>query len=109
MTKYIHCNFSNKQEENNFEVKIGGVKLPISKFKYLGSILQNDRKINKDFTHIIQVGWLKSQKTSRVICVYHVNLCFCLCQLNLPNDNFFFGEAWFIPDIMALIHRSQGC
>jgi len=68
MTKYIHCNFSNKQEENNFEVKIGGVKLPISKFKYLGSILQNDRKINKDFTHIIQVGWLKSQKTSRVIC-----------------------------------------
>ncbi|KAL5126170.1 hypothetical protein HKD37_14G038851 [Glycine soja] len=37
----------------------------LSKFKYLGSIIQNDGKNNED---VIQVGWLKWRKALRVIC-----------------------------------------
>lgn len=63
--KYIHYNFSNKQEDDRD--KNWRCHTTISKFNHLGSILQNGRKINKDSTHIIQVGWLKYQKTSEVI------------------------------------------
>lgn len=63
--KYIHYNFSNKQEDDRD--KNWRCHTTISKFNHLGSILQNGRKINKDSTHIIQVGWLKYQKTPEVI------------------------------------------
>ena len=36
-------------------------------FKYLGSIIQKDGKINSDVNHRIQAGWLKWRAT-RVLC-----------------------------------------
>lgn len=43
-----------KQEENDLEVNLGEVILHVSRCKYLGSVLQNDGKINEDVTHRIQ-------------------------------------------------------
>lgn len=40
------------------------------KFKYPGSILQNEVEINEDATHRINAGWLKWRKASGIIC-YH--------------------------------------
>lgn len=57
---YMHCNFSKRQEEYNLKVKMGeNVISQVSIFKYLGSILQNEGKINEDATQRIQAEWLK--------------------------------------------------
>ena len=50
----MHCNFSNIQENFGLEVKLGDVIPQVSKFKYLGSIIQDDREINEDVTHRIE-------------------------------------------------------
>lgn len=42
----MHCKFSKNLEESDLEVKIGDVTPYVSKFKYLGLILQNDGEIN---------------------------------------------------------------
>lgn len=42
------------------------------KFKYPGSILQNEVEINEDATHRINAGWLKWRKASGIICDYKV-------------------------------------
>lgn len=55
----MHCKFSKNQEESDLEVKIGDVTPYVSKFKYLGLILQNDEDINEDVTRRIQGSWLK--------------------------------------------------
>jgi len=65
----MHCNFSKKQEDYDSELKIEKVISQLSKFKYSGSIIQNDGKINED---VIQVGWLKWRKALGVICDHKV-------------------------------------
>lgn len=68
-TEYMHCKFSKRQTSDDVEVKMGEDVIPqVSKFKYLGSILQNDGEIHEDVTHRIQAGWLKWRKASGVLC-----------------------------------------
>ena len=43
----MHCKFSKNLEESDLEVKIGDVTPYVSKFKYLGLILQNDVMVVK--------------------------------------------------------------
>ncbi|RDY13789.1 hypothetical protein CR513_01247, partial [Mucuna pruriens] len=45
-TKYMHCKFSKKQEQNDLEIKMG----------------------KDDVTHKILVGWLKWRKSFRIVC-----------------------------------------
>lgn len=45
----MQCIFSKTREEHDLEVKVGeGVTLQVPVFKYLRSILQNDKEINRD-------------------------------------------------------------
>jgi len=39
----------------------------VTRFKYLGSILQNAEEIESDVSHRIQVGWLKWRRDSCVL------------------------------------------
>ena len=39
-----------------------------SHFKYLGSIIQNDREINSEVNHRIQAGWWKWRSATGVLC-----------------------------------------
>ena len=43
-------------------------------FKYLGSIIQNDKDIEGDIDHRIQVEWIKWMSVSRVPCDGKVSL-----------------------------------
>jgi len=53
----MQCNFSNRQEDFGSKVKLGEDVIPqVSKFKYLGSIIQDDGEIDEDVTHRIQAG-----------------------------------------------------
>lgn len=38
-----------------------------SQFRYLGFIIQNDRKIVSDTNHKIQAGWLERRRTTGVL------------------------------------------
>jgi len=68
-TEYMECKFSKKQANNDMEVKIGEHIIPqVSKFRYLGSILQRDGEIDGDVTHRIQAGWTKWRNASGVLC-----------------------------------------
>jgi len=40
----------------------------VTRFKYLGSIVQNDGEIEADVNHRIQAGWLKWRRASGVLC-----------------------------------------
>ena len=65
----MHCKFSKRQVDSDLEVKIGEDIIPqVTKFRYLGSIVQSDGEINDDIMHRIQAGWLKWRKASGVIC-----------------------------------------
>jgi len=51
------------------EVKVGDHTIPqVTRFKYLGSIVQNDGEIEADVSHRIQAGWLKWRRASCVLC-----------------------------------------
>ena len=53
-TEYMECKFNKRPTNNNLEVKIGEYVIPkVSSFRYLGSIIQSDKEINKDVTHSI--------------------------------------------------------
>jgi Reverse transcriptase (RNA-dependent DNA polymerase) len=68
-TEYMHCKFSKVQVDSELVVKLGEDIIPqVTKFRYLGSIVQSDGEINEDITHRIQAGWLKWRKASGVIC-----------------------------------------
>jgi len=54
-TEYLHCCFSGREE-----VTIEGMTIPkVDKFKYLGSIIQQNGNINEDINQRIKVGWVK--------------------------------------------------
>ena len=55
-TEYLHCCFSGRIEEER-EVTLDGRQIPkVDKFKYLGSIIQQNRDIDEDINQRIRVG-----------------------------------------------------
>jgi len=68
-TDYMECKFSKRRSMSTLEVKVGDHIIPqVTRFKYLGSIVQNDREIEADVSHRIQAGWLKWRRASGVLC-----------------------------------------
>jgi hypothetical protein len=54
--EYIKCDFNTTTQEE-VDVRLDGQVLPKKDiFRYLGSILQNDRDIDEDVSHRIKVG-----------------------------------------------------
>ena len=65
----MECNFSGRRSRSTLEVKVGDHIFPqVTRFKYLGSLVQNDGEIEADVSHRIQVGWLKWRRASSVLC-----------------------------------------
>lgn len=57
--EYMECNFSKRQSISSLEMKVGDhTTTQVTRFKYLGSIVLNNREI-EDVNHRIQVKWLK--------------------------------------------------
>ena len=68
-TEYMECKFSNRRGNSTLEVKVGDHIIPqVTRFKYLGSVVQNDGEIEADVNHRIQDGWLKWRRASGVLC-----------------------------------------
>ena len=68
-TKYLRCIFSGKESIGEPEVTVGGeVVACMSKFKYLGSVIQSNGEIDGDVTNRIQAGWLKWRAATGVLC-----------------------------------------
>lgn len=56
-TKYLECKFSDVMPKDDVEVRLDThVIQKIRSFKYLGSIIQGDGQIDKDFTHVLVQG-----------------------------------------------------
>ena len=67
-TEYLHCCFSGREEEGG-EVTIDGLSIPkVEKFKYLGSIVQQNGEIDEDINQRIKVGWQKWKQATGVLC-----------------------------------------
>jgi len=65
----MECNFSKMRSRPTLEVKVRDHIIPQpTRFKYLGSIVQNDREIEAYLNHRIQAGWLKWRRASGVLC-----------------------------------------
>ena len=63
-TEYMRCDFSTTtQEEKGISLK-GQVVPRKDTFRYLGSMLQRDRDIDEDVSHIIKAGWMKWRQAS---------------------------------------------
>ena len=68
-TEYMRCNFSGIESIGEPEVSIRGEAVACtSKFKYLGSVIQNNGEIEGDVTNRIQIGWLKWRAATGVLC-----------------------------------------
>ena len=68
-TEYMECKFGKRCTNFNLEVKIrNDTILQVTRFKYLGSIIQNDGEIEGDVNYRIQTGWLKWKSASGIIC-----------------------------------------
>ena len=56
-TEYLHCRFNVGGGGLVDEVVIGGSAIPkVAKFRYLGSIIQEDRELDEDVHRRIKVG-----------------------------------------------------
>ncbi|XP_063538680.1 uncharacterized protein LOC134747932 [Cydia strobilella] len=70
--KTEHMSFLFDETANNpenFKFYIGNDCLPtVTKFKYLGSVLSNDGKIDSDVVHRTQTGWMKWRELTGVLC-----------------------------------------
>ncbi|KAL5138398.1 Craniofacial development protein 2 [Glycine soja] len=65
----IPIEFNKRRRVSNSEVKIGDHIIPqVTRFKYLGSVIQDDGEIEGDVNHRIQAGWMKWRKASGVLC-----------------------------------------
>ena len=65
----MYCSFGNRQTREDIEITLGEhVIQHVDKFKYLGSIIQEDCEVDGDVNNRIQVGWFEWRKTSGVIC-----------------------------------------
>ncbi|RZB60825.1 Alcohol dehydrogenase-like 6 [Glycine soja] len=68
-SEYMECKFNKRRRVSNSEVKIGDHIIPqVTRFKYLGSVIQDDGEIDGDVNHRIQAGWMKWRKASGVLC-----------------------------------------
>ncbi|XP_070023430.1 uncharacterized protein [Nicotiana sylvestris] len=68
-TEYLECKFSAKTREAGIDVRLGlQVISKRGSFKYLGSIIHGDEKIDEDVTYRIRVGWMKWRLASGVLC-----------------------------------------
>ena len=68
-TEYLHCSFSGVEREVAGEVAIEGTIVPrVERFRYLGSIIQENGEIDEDINHRIKVGWQKWKNASGVLC-----------------------------------------
>ncbi|KAL5193570.1 hypothetical protein HKD37_20G055768 [Glycine soja] len=68
-SEYMECKFNKRRRVFNSEVKIGDHIIPqVTRFKYLGSVIQDDGEIEGDVNHRIQAGWMKWRKASGVLC-----------------------------------------
>ncbi|KAH1210522.1 LINE-1 retrotransposable element ORF2 protein [Glycine max] len=68
-SEYMECKFNKRRRVSNSEVKIGDHIIPqVTRFKYLGSVIQDDGQIEGDVNHRIQAGWMKWRKASGVLC-----------------------------------------
>jgi len=68
-TEYMECNISRRRSRSTLEVKVGDhIIHQVTRFKYLGSIVQNDGEIEADVSHRIQAGWLRWRRVSSVLC-----------------------------------------
>jgi hypothetical protein len=57
--EYMKCDFSTTTQEEGV-VRLDGQVVPKKDtFRYLGSMVQNDRDIDEDLSHKIKAGWLK--------------------------------------------------
>jgi hypothetical protein len=69
-TEYMFLNFTDSDvigPQNT--IKLGGEPLTIvESFRYLGSVITNDGKCDKDVQHRIQTGWMKWRSLSGVLC-----------------------------------------
>ncbi|KAL5188110.1 hypothetical protein HKD37_05G013655 [Glycine soja] len=66
---YMECKFNKRRRVSNSKVKIGDHIIPqVTRFKYLGSVIQDDGEMEGDVNHRIQVGWMKWRKASGVLC-----------------------------------------
>jgi len=64
----LRCGFSGEEGAGEV-VTIGGVVIPrATKFKYLGSIIEERGDINEDISHRIRAGWQNWRKTSEILC-----------------------------------------
>ena len=64
----MECKFSKQKIRDYSTVTLDGQKIPMSShFKYLGSIIQKDRKINNVVNHRIQADWLKWRRATGVL------------------------------------------
>ena len=73
-TAYLHCYFSGRVDAGG-EVTLDGRSIPkVAKFKYLGSIIQQNRDIDEDINQRIKVGWQKWKFASGVLCDKRVPL-----------------------------------
>ena len=67
-TKNLHCCFSGREGEGG-DITIDGVPIPkVKKFRYLGSIVQQNGDIDEDINQRIKVGWLKWKFATGVLC-----------------------------------------
>ncbi|XP_060170740.1 uncharacterized protein LOC132601684 [Lycium barbarum] len=68
-TEYMECKFSDVTQETNVELKIEAQAIPKrGSFKYIGSIIQGDGKIEDDLALRIRAGWMKWRLASRMLC-----------------------------------------
>jgi len=58
--EYLHCHFSAEEGGVANERAIEGAVIPrVERFKYLGSIIHEDRETDKDINQQIKSGWQK--------------------------------------------------
>jgi len=74
-TAYMKCEFSKKGTQDYSIVRLDGQEIPMSShFKFLGSIIQKDEKIDSDVNHRIQADWLKWRSPTGVLCNSNIPL-----------------------------------
>jgi len=67
-TEYLHCCFSSRKDAGG-EVSIDGRMIPkVDKFKYLGSIIQQNGDIDEDVNQRTKMSWQKWKYASGVLC-----------------------------------------
>jgi len=67
--EYLHCHFSANEGgvTNNVAIE-GAIILRVERFRYLGSIIQENGEIDEDTNQWIKIGWQKWKKASGVLC-----------------------------------------